>query len=56
LVGYGHNVIGGCLIYEIVKPIGEQKISVSSPAYYGRIFGVVIGKIIFGNADRLTKP
>ena len=43
------NIVRGYLVHEIVEPICKEQMCVWTPAYNGRVCGVVALKIVFGN-------
>ena len=47
----GHDVIGCRLVDEVVEPVAEQQMSMSTPADNGLLGVVIVGEIICGRID-----
>ena len=47
-------IIWRSLIYKVVKPVGIKQISVCPPGDKGRIFGIIVGEIVFRNIYRFA--
>ena len=47
-------VVRSELIYEVVQPVGEQKVCVTSPTVGRALFGIVIREVVIGELNGKT--